>query len=45
MTSRKDTNYFCVDEDELYNNVNKLYDFNATRPTELAKREELLKDV
>ena len=26
MTSRKDTNYFCVDEDELYNNVNKLYD-------------------
>lgn len=40
--------YFCNDErlmDEQLQCLDRLYDFNQTRPTELKKREEMLKEM
>ena len=40
--------YLCTDQDILYEqfqHLEKLYDFNATRPLELDKRTKLLKEM
>lgn len=53
MSSMKDRMHtgeiYVPDDEEIMNEqlkrLNKLYDFNMTRPTELEKREEMLRDM
>ena len=50
MKERMHTGEIYIPDDEeimseQLKRLNKLYDFNMTRPTELDKREEMLKDM